>query len=260
MNSHKEIISKNIFAALKNPLIAVKLVWRRLFPFGIVPKDPEAYRIGSWSYGNIKRVSLIEIFPGIENADVKILKAYDRDMTTSVDISEITAIASIVKFMGRKNILEIGTFNGNTTLNLAANSSENTTITTVDLPENWIGKYEIEIPDIYKNVTERNSIGAHYKKFPEFSNKITQIFCDSARLEWDKMQTPFDFIFIDGNHHYNYVLNDTKNALLHLSKGGIIIWHDYGMIEDVSKVVDDFSSQMKIFALRGTRLAIGLKE
>jgi hypothetical protein len=68
-------------------------------------------------------------------------------------------------------------------------------------------------------------------------------------------------IFIDGCHTEKYVESDTRNALQQLAPGGIIVWHDYGMVPEVSKVVDRFaceSGQMKFAALEGTRLAIGI--
>jgi predicted O-methyltransferase YrrM len=260
MAGYGKLIFKNIGKAFASPGTAIKLVWRRLFPFGIIPKDPEAYRIGSWSYGKLKRLPLPQIFPGIEQVDAQVYKVYDRDITTSVDPAEILALCSIVKHRNAKSIVEVGTFNGNTALNLAANSAEDASIATIDLPPDWNGKYEIKVPEIYVNVTERSSVGSHYKSYPEFAKKITQVFGDSAGLDWSKLKTPFDLVFIDGNHHYNYVLSDTENALKHLAKNGVIVWHDYGMIEDVSKVVDQYEDRMHLYVIRGTRMAVGWRK
>ena len=60
---------------VSNPLKAVELAWRRLFPFGIVPKDAEAYRIGSWSYGNMPRKPIADVFTGIGNISVSLHRA-----------------------------------------------------------------------------------------------------------------------------------------------------------------------------------------
>jgi hypothetical protein len=46
-----------------------------------------------------------------------------------------------------------------------------------------------------------------------------------------------------------------------LASRGVIVWHDYGMIPEVSNVVDRFAHEipaMKVYALEGTRLAIGV--
>lgn len=74
------------------------------------------------------------------------------------------------------------------------------------------------------------------------------------------MAIPFDLVFIDGCHHYEYVKKDTQNAIKYLKSGGMIIWHDYGMVRHVSKVVDETAKRLKINAIQGTRLAVGYIE
>lgn len=242
-----------ITALIKNPFKTANLVWRRVFPFGIKPKDQEAYRIGSWSYGNIKREPITKIFPDIKQTNIKLLNTFQREIGTSLDPTECLILCAITKHLNPKNILEIGTYDGNTALNLAANSPEDSTITTVDLPKDYNQK--LDAPDIMTNITDRNIVASQYKN-TKYENKIKQIFCDSAKLDYNNLPH-FDIIFIDGCHNYNYVKKDTENALNHTKKGGLIIWHDYGMTEDVSKVVDQTSEKIKIKAIRGTRLAIG---
>jgi predicted O-methyltransferase YrrM len=243
---------------LKNPFIAFVLIWRRVFPFGIKPKDMEAYRIGSWSYGKLKRVFVTEIFPGIEKIEATVRNAFDKDFYTSADMQEVFILCSIMKHCKAKNVLEIGTFDGNTTLNLALNLPMDGKVTTVDLPQDWDGSLELQIPEIYKNVTERSGVGRQYHEYPELEGKIKQVFGDSAKLDWNTLNTPFDMIFLDGCHHYEYVKKDTENALKHLKKGGVLLWHDYGMIEDVSRVVDTYIGKLPIYAIRGTRIALAV--
>lgn len=259
MNAKLRELIKNIPRAVKDPRQALKLFWRRIFPFGIKPKDPEAYRIGSWSYGNITRLPINEVFPGIEGIDVTIFRAFDRNLWTSLDTQEILILSATVKFLKAKNIFEIGTYNGNTTLNLAANSPADALITTVDLPPDWNGKLELKVPELSINVEERASIGSQFKN-SNYSKKIRQIFSDSAKIDWSELSTPFDMVFIDGCHHYEYVKMDTQNSLRYLKANGILIWHDYGMYKDVSKVVDETAKKMKVKAIRGTRLAVGFTE
>jgi hypothetical protein len=61
--SYGPVIRRSLGKAIANPIAAAKVFRRRLFPFGIVPTDPEAYRIGSWSYGALKREPAAEVFP-----------------------------------------------------------------------------------------------------------------------------------------------------------------------------------------------------
>jgi len=220
-------------------------------------RDAAVLKPVGWVYGTLKRVELKEIFPGIEEGSVKLVRTYDRDEHTSVTLTEIAAVSSIIKHTKVKNIFEIGTYQGNTTLQLAANSPGDARITTLDLPSKWNeDKRAITTPENFKNVTDRMTIGVQYKE-TSYAGKINQIFADSANMNWSELPGPFDFIFIDGCHYYEYVKKDTENALGALRPGGIVVWHDYGMIKDVSRAVDETSKKIQIYAISGTRLAVG---
>ena len=230
---------------------------RRLLPVGIVWGDPNAYQVvGSWTFGGAPRVALIDAFPGIQSVDVSILRGFDRSVDTSLNPHEILALSGIARFTGPKRILEIGTFDGNTTLNLAANSPPDAVITTVDLPPDWTGQLTYKVPQALENFTGGASAGAQFRN-TRYAPKIKQVYGDSAVIDWSDLGGPFDMIFIDGNHYYNYVKSDTEKALNCLVVGGLIVWHDYGMIEDVSRAVDEIASEVRVIAIRGTRLAVG---
>ncbi len=39
---------------------------------------------------------------------------------------------------------------------------------------------------------------------------------------------PYDLVFIDGDHHYEMVKNDTQKVFEHLvNENSIVVWHDY---------------------------------
>jgi predicted O-methyltransferase YrrM len=246
------IITK-FLRAIKNPIQAFRYFKKNIFLF---PKDPESLRVGHWNYGKIPVRPVTSIFPGIENMNITILRAFDRITDTSLDILEIFTLCAITKFSCAKNILEIGTYDGNTALNLAANSPDDSLVTTIDLPLDWNGQFEYKVPTSYLNVTKRDMVGLQFKN-TEHVKKIKQVFGDSAKLGWNELPNPFDIIFIDGCHYYEYVKKDTQNAIRYLKSGGLIIWHDYGYLKDVSKVVDETADKIKVEAIQGTRLAVG---
>jgi len=114
--------------------------------------------------------------------------------------------------------------------------------------------------DVELNLTDRNHLGRQYRGRPVL-NRIRQVYGDSAALDWNSLGGPFDLVFIDGCHSEPYVLSDSRNAIDHLAPGGVLVWHDYGMIPAVSRVIDRLAreeTKMKIYALEGTRLAVGL--
>lgn len=250
-------IVKNIPRAVADPRRAASLAWRRMFPFGITPKDPEAYRIGAWSFGKAARVDVRDILPGIEMADIKVFRSYDRKRDLSLDAQEVLAMCAMVSHIKATSIIEIGTSDGNTTLNLVANGATNARITTLDLPEDWQGGFEIRVPEMMKNVTDRAKVGVQYRA-SAYANQVTQVFGDSAKLDFSQLDGPFDFAFIDGCHFYDYVKVDTENCAKHMKPGGLLVWHDYGMLEDVSRAVDEWSnaSGIPISIIAGTRIAV----
>lgn len=242
--------------ALASPRQAIIFGLRRAIPFGISFKDLEAYRISSWSHGSRPRVHLMKIFPGIETVSVNLLNLYQRKIGLSVDAGEVMALCSIEKFIGARNVLEIGTYDGNTALNLAANLAPGGRVTTIDLPPDWDKRFLYDVPNNHWNVTDRQRIGIQYRQTP-YENRIRQVLGDSAGVDWQALNPPFDLIFIDGCHFRDYVGKDTENALKHLRPGGVVVWHDYGDIKDVSQVVDETARRITVYAVRGTRLAVG---
>ena len=159
-------------------------------------------------------------------------------------------------------MLEIGTSDGNTALVLAANVAPGSEVVTLDLPPDFdMAKQDsLTYSNVELNLTPRDQLGRQYRGHG-LSARIRQFYGDSAALNWSVFGGPFDFVFIDGCHSEAYVRSDSRNALNHLAPRGVIVWHDYGMIPAVSNVVDRVAREittMKVYALEGTRLAVGL--
>jgi predicted O-methyltransferase YrrM len=211
-----------------------------------------------WTFGDLPRVSLASIVPASRTFDLQLLRPFDRTRDTSITIEELCCLLAIAKDLAAKRVLEIGTWDGNTTLNLAANTDAE--VVTVDLPPDFDSSSQgvaQPMPRI-NNMTPREALGRQLQNHP-LKARIRQVFGDSARLDWNAFGPPFDLIFIDGCHDYSYVLSDTGNARAHLARGGAIVWHDYGIFRDVSRVVDMTarSSGLRVHAIEGTRLAVG---
>lgn len=249
-------IGPGIRGALANPRRTARLLRTRVFAADIILSDPDAYQVmGSYTYGKLPRVELSQLFPGVERLDLSICKPFATESATSLSASELLAVAAIARMSNARRIVEVGTFNGVTTLNLAANSSPDARVSTIDLPPDWGGALGLDVPDDMKNVTPRDRVGFYFRDTP-LSGKIHQVFDDSAVLDWSRLDGPFDLAFIDGCHTFDYVVRDTENARANLTPGGILVWHDYGIIEDVSRAVDQCASDLNPSAIRGTRLAV----
>ncbi len=235
-----------------NPrLIAVAL--RRLFPWRAARHDQECrHLISAWSSGRLPRLPLAALFPGIANTDVLLRKAESRAVGWSLDLQELVHLLSIVKFTRPKVILEIGTFDGFTALNLAANVETDAEVRTLDLPQN-LDSAEIKAKGI-SNAWINDRRGEKFLSEPE-AIRIRQLWGDSLKADWNTFGPPFDLILIDGAHEYPYVRSDSLNALQSIRPGGTILWHDYGQCLGVSRAVDELAVDKPIRAIKGTRFA-----
>jgi predicted O-methyltransferase YrrM len=204
--------------------------------------------VRSWSSGDLPRVFMRDLFPGIERCGpIVVQKPEGREIGFSLDLQELVHVLSAVKFSGAKYILEIGTFDGFTAINLAANIDREGKVVTVDLP-NGAGR---DNPD---NPYAPYPVGSKFRDEPD-SAKIEQLWADSTKTDWRSFGAPFDIILIDGSHVYRDVKSDSANALRHLRPGGAVFWHDYGHFVDVSKALDELARDHSIAVIKGTRLA-----
>ena len=60
-----------------------------------------------------------------------------------------------------------------------------------------------------------------------YANRIHQLFGDSQTYDFTPYYGSVDLVFVDGCHHYEFVLRDSQNALKMMSPDGVVIWHDY---------------------------------
>jgi len=181
------------------------------------------------------------MFPNIEKYDVRIRMAYSRVVGWSVDLQELVCILSVMKAIQARKVLEIGTYDGCLSLNLAVNIVDDGLVCTVDLPP--------------EQAAIESKVGSKFKSELE-AGKIRQFFGDSTQLNWGDLGGPFDLIILDGCHEFQYVEKDTQNAFSNLRSGGVIFWHDYGHFHEVSDAVDRRAKSFKIVAIKGTRLAV----
>ncbi len=251
----KTKMAKNRFIrALLDPVRAAKIVNRRYLQIGLVDRDPEIKMLRGWPYGNLERESLCDCFPGIAASSYSLVRPFDRTENMSLTVMELNALLAIQSHLKARKILEIGTFDGGTTVNLAANVPEDGTVVTVDLPPEHATPL-LDIAPAHDNSVDVNIIGRQFIG-TLYETKIKQVFGDSAKLQFNSIGGPFDLIYIDGCHDYAYVKSDSEKALTALDTGGVIIWHDYSMIEDVARYVDELSGIVPVRAIKGTRLAV----
>jgi predicted O-methyltransferase YrrM len=262
LSMESSFLQKSVFGlkkALANPRAAVAWVIR-----GSLARDPVFISQTYWFTGTLPRVALNGVLDGVRDLDIALPRAFDRHSgrTAAITAEEACHVAAIARSRAGGRALEIGTSDGNTSLLLAANLGEGGRVVTVDLPPAFSidDQQSLAHADGEFNLTPREKLGRQYQAHP-LATRITQVYGDSGSLDWSQFGGPFDVIFIDGSHTESYVRSDSKNALRQLAAGGIVVWHDYGMIPAVSLVVDEFAREhpsLRIHAIEGTRLAVAL--
>ena len=231
-----------------------KDVYRRL-----TPPDPAMHAASYWWHGTLPREPIENLAHGAAHTQLAVLNPGARDPGTSVTLFELNCILMLMASASAKKVIEIGTFDGNTTLNIAANLPDDGGVVTIDLPIDNEVQYALSIDaEKERNVTDRARVGAQFQNHLQ-SRKIKQVLGDSATLDFATLGGPFDFAFIDGCHAYAYVKSDTEKILRVMRPGGIVVWHDYAMMENVSRAVDEFRGKFAtLCAVQLTRLAVGI--
>jgi len=111
---------------------------------------------------------------------------------------------------------EIGTWRGESVMNVAP----------------FVNKaYTMNLPD--EELKRRGASEAYIKQsgmlIPENTATVIQLRADSQTFDFSPFYGQCDVVFIDGDHHFQSVVQDTQNALKLLkNEHSVIVWHDYG--------------------------------
>lgn len=171
---------------------------------------------------------------------------------------ELIAIATLVADRKPLRILEIGTFDGNTTLQIALNAPSEAIIHTLDLPK---GQVETKEPVLQSDFQFIEDARKEERKFiqSEVAHKVRQHFGDSTCFDFSAFTQsgPLDLIFIDGGHSYECVKKDTENALAVVAKNGMILWHDFTPhFAGVYRFLSELARKEALVHIAGTNLVL----
>jgi hypothetical protein len=159
--------------------------------------------------------------------------------TWSTPLIDVVVLLKCALGFHSRRILEIGSYLGHTARMLAENTGAETRITTLD-----------EYPEH----------GAAYRGTP-LEQKIDRRI-GKISLEPFQPDEKYDLIFVDADHRFESVVNDTQVAMSLLAKDGVIVWHDYQHtthfhgLNGVPEALKIFSKFIPIIALKGTYLAM----
>lgn len=191
-------------------------------------------------------------------ADAPALSLRDIDAVSgNVSLLELTILASVAATIDAGSIFEIGTFNGRTTVNLAANAPR-ATVYTLDLPVGEATNTSLRAEQ-WDRAFMPNGQSLSRIEASENARRIVQLRGDSATFDFAPFAGTVDLCFVDGAHSYEYVINDSLRALEMVRHGGVILWHDYSVWPGVTRALNElFHSDRRFAALQwiaGTSLA-----
>jgi Methyltransferase domain len=157
-------------------------------------------------------------------------------------------------------IVEIGTFDGRTTINLAINAPQASSVFTLDLPSDQSTQFALA--DGERHFVDKPSPGERFRSCgPHWRNeadRIVQLLGDSATFDWSAHVGKAGLVFVDGSHSYDYVRRDSDTAFRLVARGGTVLWHDYGVWEDVTRGLEELDAErtLGLRQIRGTSLVV----
>jgi len=177
----------------------------------------------------------------------------------NIRISELGILSQFAKNCKPGScVLEIGTFDGRSTINLALNAPISCPIYTLDLPPDVETKYSINSGE--EHYAHKPEPGLRYKKYRDIYgeevSRIHQLLGDSATFDFSEYEKSCSLVFVDGSHTYEYAKSDTKRAMDLVERNGVILWHDYGIWQGVTEALEEIEkeNQFGLKNISGTSL------
>lgn len=166
--------------------------------------------IQDYKIDQLRTVDLLELFSDFEEN----LTTYSFLDGTSL-ITDIMLLKKLARNYPACNYLEIGSWRGESIINVSEVATHCTSIS--------LSFHEMESMNLSKEFINVHGI------FSKNAQNISEIFHNSRTFDFNKLGQKFDLIFIDGDHSYEGILNDTKKTFdLRKDATSVIVWHDYG--------------------------------
>ncbi len=155
-------------------------------------------------------INILELFQDLNEE----IDSYSFLSGTSL-ITDLVLLKSLAKKYDECAYLEIGSWRGESLVNVSNITRDCTSLTLSadEMRELNFGEDFIKVHGVFSNHLDT----------------IKRIGANSHTYDFNQLNKKFDLIFVDGDHSYKGVLNDTKKVFpLRKNENSIIVWHDYG--------------------------------
>lgn len=187
----------------------------------------------------LPRLSLSDLFPDFDERIVSIGQVPQGSWSTP--LADLVMLLKIAVCTEPRRLMEIGSYRGYTALLLAQHISPDARIVTIDR--------QPDHGEAFRNTSHVSMIERRVGA------------TDRAMFAQDGLAS-YDLIFVDADHSYESVRNDTELVLPLLSPAGFIVWHDYANWgyfsgeNGVPEYLGELAAQLPIGHVAGSTLAI----
>ena len=166
--------------------------------------------VAEYSIEQLPTINILDLFPDLNEE----IDSYSFLNGTSL-ITDLVLLKSLSKNYNECAYLEIGSWRGESLVNVSNVTKDCTSVT------------------LSANEMRQLSIGEDFIKihgvFYDHIDSIKRIGANSQTYDFEQLKKKFDLIFVDGDHSYKGVLNDTEKVFpLRKNDNSVIVWHDYG--------------------------------
>jgi len=156
----------------------------------------------------------------------------DEKISESQIVTEFEELLSIYKELRPAKVLEIGSLTGRSLRHFMYYADTGATVVSIDLPvRDFCGPYDWRVKE------QEHNYSVEWPKWAK-ENKIKLYLIKGMSQNIKNLETlksitkDLDFLFIDGNHFYDFVKKDLEMYGPLVKKGGIIAMHDIGYAEE----------------------------
>jgi predicted O-methyltransferase YrrM len=187
----------------------------------------------------LRPVPVLGLFAGLDRLAMP-LSMIDEE-SGHTNHAEGLYVAAISQLRRPRRIFEFGTFIGRTTRHLAAMNPE---------AEVWT----LDLPREANPFRFADRVGSYFEGTPEAA-RIHFLREDARTFDPTPYRGTMDFIWVDGDHSYEGVRNDSEKAFQMLAPGGAILWHDFGPDSlGLARYVAELTQTRPLFRIARTSL------
>jgi len=177
---------------------------------------------------------LEELFPKMDcTRSLELLFPFPRDL--GVLPQELIVLTKVVDHLKAKRVIEFGTAEGRTAVNIALHLPPDGEIITLDLPP----------------VPGQNEIGFFYWDQP-VKSRIKQIFASVDTWDYRPYRASAEVVFCDACDRMPGLAAEAYQAFSVIEPGGVIFRHDYSSAIGPTRFWDWLARELPVFQIEGT--------